>query len=95
MSDLIDLKGAAAVVVVTCNRCSKVYSPEEWARLELKGYVGHWKSGGVLYAVEIRNCAGFIHSSAKYEAEGLLCGSTLGVEVVDPPLTGKEEVIET
>lgn len=95
MSDLIDGLLGAAVAAVTCNRCGKTYTPEEWARLELKGYVGHWKSGGKLYAVEIRNCSGTYHGAPLDRAYAAPCNSTLGVEVENPPMTGKEEVIET
>lgn len=50
----------------TCGTCSRVHADAGWKALPLKGYVGHVKSGGRMYAVELRNCA---------------CGSTLGLEV--------------
>ncbi len=79
---------------ILCNRCGKTYTPEEWDRLELKGYVGHWKSGGRLFAVELRQCAGAF-GGWKDHREPTACQSTLGVECENPPMAGKEEVLET
>ncbi len=76
---LVDVRGSE-VVAVTCTRCEKQMTPEEWARLELGGYVGHWRAHGKLFAIEIRNCT---------------CGSTLGVECAEPPMKGTEEVTMT
>lgn len=49
-----------------CGTCKREHTPEQWACLEKKGYVGSYKANGERYTVELRNC---------------ICTSTLGVDV--------------
>lgn len=78
MSALIELK-AAAVLVATCSACGRHFTAEDWERLERRGYVGHWRAHRKLYAIEMRQCP---------------CNGTMGIEVENPPMTGKEEVTD-
>lgn len=50
--------------------CGQVYTRTTWVGLRSKGFVGGYKSGGKMYAVELRDC--------------LKCDSTIGIEVMVP-----------
>lgn len=52
-----------------CNVCERSFDARQWASLSLLGYAGAFRSGGKLYACELRNC---------------VCTTTLAIEVSFP-----------
>lgn len=67
---------------MVCTLCGKKFTKEEWAKLEARGHVGHWRAHGTLYAIEMRQCPD-------------PCNGTMGVEVSNPTMKDTEEVSES
>jgi hypothetical protein len=67
----MDAPAQPAVWPRVCRCCERTHTEAQWNSLTKRGYVGAWRAGGRLYAVELRDCD---------------CRTTLGVEVeLDAP----------